>query len=83
MPERAGRASEQLITVSLRERVIAECSAKPGSVKGAPPRSRWWCRADSRQRQPEMRPGISRLGCADAMTRSPRATTSAPGTGTW
>jgi predicted DNA-binding protein (MmcQ/YjbR family) len=35
-PEGAGRAGEQVMTDSLRDRVIAACSAKPGSVEDYP-----------------------------------------------
>ena len=35
-PERAGRAGEQVMTDSLGDRVIAACSAKPGSAEDYP-----------------------------------------------
>ena len=35
-PERAGRAGEQVMADSLRDRVIGACSGKPGSVEDYP-----------------------------------------------
>ena len=88
------RAGEQVMADSLRDRVMAACSARPGSVEDYP----FGDGAAVFRVIGKMfalvtlgpAPGsaslnatrISRPGCVADMPRSPRATTSASGTGT-
>jgi hypothetical protein len=93
-PERAGRAGEQVMADSLRERMIAACSAQPGSAEDYPFGDEVAVFKIAGKMLALVTPGrppaasasnaprISRPGCAAGMSRSPWATTSASGTGT-